>query len=191
MAIQLQNLSLGIGRFQRGPISFEFPDRGLFLLVGPNGSGKTTLLRTLVHRLPPLSGAVHGLKFPVGVSGAESLLMREWTVGRNWEFLSALRRNETTSFAFPEEMRAHRDIPSHHLSQGTRRKVELSMLMALGFPTLLLDEPLAPLDQASRVQYAAALQKYAEEHLVILSTHESDTNLWPSSVKKFSMETLS
>ena len=58
-----------------------------------------------------------------------------------------------------------------HLSQGMKRQAELSLVLALPFRTLFLDEPLSPLDRRQREIYAQKIVQAATDRLILLTTH--------------------
>lgn len=168
MGLILKDVKIVVGNFQLGPVSAEFGDTGLYLIRGQNGAGKSTLLRGLIGRIRRQSGAVSGLKFPVGTVGLESLFFTNWTVHENADWIANLLG---LPIKVPREIESLAPQKFSHLSQGLKRQVELSLMLSLQLPTAFLDEPLAPLDRKQRELYAQKIQESAKKSLVVLTTH--------------------
>lgn len=145
-------------------------------LVGANGAGKTSLLRAVAGLILPLAGRVwfsgeageldaddarrfgcHLIGHQDGLKGTRSareelVFQAGWTGGRSGAELAAAERLGLTRLL---------DLPVRVLSAGQRRRLALARLIAAPRPLWLLDEPLAPLDAASR----ALLGEVMAEHL--------------------------
>lgn len=172
-------------------------------LIGPNGSGKTTLLKLFNGLLPEsgLAGTCAGaLRFrgePL-VLGGERFLPRSlrWDtiymhqqpyvltggVARNMAFacgargLSGRAAAETAREALRlvglESLAGRR---RRGLSGGEAQRLALARVIASGAGVLLLDEPTASVDAASRDRIADTLSMLARKGATILfSTHEPE-----------------
>ncbi|MGQ4510832.1 ABC transporter permease [Streptomyces sp. DW26H14] len=146
-------------------------------VVGPNGAGKTTLLRALlgltpraradlrlgerdVTRLPPHKRGVawvpqSGALFPhLSALGNTAYGLRAHGVGRAEARRSAQQWLDRLAVGHL----AHRK--PHELSGGQAQRVALARALAARPRLLLLDEPLAALDQTTRAQVRHTLRSH-------------------------------
>lgn len=162
---------------------------GVYGLLGANGAGKTTLLRMLCAVLEPTSGEVLFNGTEVASMGADyrniiGYLPQDFGYYPNYtamEFLmyiSALK-------GIPKNMakrRAAELLEVVGLSQETGRKIKTfsgGMKQRVGIAQsllnnpkiVILDEPTAGLDPKERVRFRNLLSDYADDKIVILSTH--------------------
>ncbi len=177
LAAQTLSLVRG-GRALFRDISFAVHAGQLWQIEGPNGAGKTSLLRILcglarygfegrVQRPAPQlylghHAAVKGLLTPREnlawhVSGADRYA--------NEQIESALVR---------VGLYGYEDVPSHTLSAGQQRRVNLARLFLSSAPVWLLDEPFAAIDKEGVV----ALETLLEEHVaaggaVLMTSHQA------------------
>ena len=174
----------------------------LVCLLGPNGIGKSTLLRTLSKVQPALSGAIEidgapldsltlaELARHVGVVLTERPLIgalpayRLVELGRyphlNWLGQMTARDRQVVDWAIDAVSVRHlagRD--SNTLSDGERQRFMIARALAQEPSILLLDEPTAFLDVASRVELMGLLRRLAQEEglAIIASTHDLELAL--------------
>ena len=151
-------------------------------LLGPNGSGKTTLIKLANGLLTPSEGEIRvcGL-VPGKESHACVSYLPERTAIPTWmsvtqlldfyqDFYADFRRDAA------EEMLAHLNIPPKQLikqmSNGTREKVQLIMVMSRAAKLYLLDEPIGGVDPATRDYILSTIiGNYNPDAAVVISTH--------------------
>lgn len=174
----------------------------LVSLVGLNGAGKSTLLRTISAFQPALSGEIEYCGANSRVEDASQLARhlaivltgREPIYNLSVSEVVAMGRMPYTGFfglnagrdkrAVDEAMQllgisrlAHRMIET--LSDGERQKVMIAKAVAQETPIILLDEPTAFLDFASRVALMQSLRSLAHKRgkAILLSTHDLELAL--------------
>ncbi|WP_164963023.1 molybdenum ABC transporter ATP-binding protein [Rubrivivax sp. JA1026] len=167
----------------------RLPGRGVTALFGPSGSGKTTLLRAIAglerHRGRLVVGGecwqddARGLfvpthKRPVGVVFQDACLFEHLTVRANLDFgrkrIAAADRRVDFDAAVELMGIAHLlERKPAHLSGGERQRVAVARALLTSPRLLLMDEPLAALDQARKREILPFLEKlHAELDLPIL-----------------------
>lgn len=159
-------------------------------LCGPNGAGKTTLLRLAKGLAKPSAGHVLAQGRDITASPpwerAATLalvpqhpgrLLHQSTVAAELELgLQAQGSSDPAWVGAIIERCAIGHLltrPPQRLSAGEQRRVALAALLAPRPKALLLDEPTAGLDTASRQALAALLRWYcAQGGAIALATHE-------------------
>ena len=162
------------------------------VILGPNGSGKTTLIEVLSMALRPERGQLvfyderrqvvepRRRRPLTTVLGHEPLCHGELTPRENVSLFLRLWGTKGASPKSPMVTEALKNLgldpwdprPVSELSQGTRRRVDLAVVLSLDTPVLLLDEPFAALDPKSRQNLAERLRRKSRRHIVALSTHD-------------------
>ena len=166
------------------------PARGISVLFGASGSGKTTVLRCVAGLEPATQGYVQvgedvwqasNINFflPVhqrslGYVFQEASLFEHLDVKQNIEF--GLRRIRSTSSPFSlnatDNMQSVLDLLGighllkrrvSELSGGERQRVAIARALATRPKLLLLDEPLAALDQARKLEVLPWLERLRDE----------------------------
>ncbi len=162
-------------------------------LLGPNGSGKSTTLAVAAGVLTPAAGSVaacgidraadpHGYAAKIGLVPQDGATYDELTAAQNLDFFGRLyglggrdlRRRTARSLArVGLADRAHDRVDT--LSGGLRQRVNLAVALLHDPPVLLLDEPTAALDAASRDAFLADLARLRDDgHAVLFTTHHAD-----------------
>ncbi len=162
---------------------------GVWGLLGANGAGKTTLMRMLAGILRPTEGQILCDGVEIGALGAayreklgylpqEFGFYPEFTVQDYLEYMAALKGLpraeaarqidallERVSLA---EVRRKKIVK---LSGGMKRRVGIAQALLNDPEILILDEPTAGLDPGERVRFRNLLSEFAQERIVLISTH--------------------
>ena len=174
----------------------------LVALLGQNGAGKSTLIRALTFATKPLEGEIllHGVDFNtitkheraqlMGLVSTDRIQAGALTVtelvglGRQpyTGFLGRLDDNDREIIAESIEsvgMMHKAESYVAQLSDGERQKVMIARALAQHTPIIVLDEPTAFLDAASRIETMQLLAKLAHEQgkAILLSTHDISRSL--------------
>jgi molybdate transport system ATP-binding protein/molybdate/tungstate transport system ATP-binding protein len=194
--IRLEGLTVRVGGFRLQDISFEVPSGGYGLMIGPSGSGKTTLLEAIAGHVVPLSGRVHlhgedvaGVapeRRGVGFVYQHYHLFPHLDVQENIRY--GLRRGPLPAPAQRNRVRELADLLGigsllgrsiHGLSGGETQRVALARALAPRPSILLLDEPFAAVDPATRHMLRRELRAiHAHERVTTLQvTHDFDEAL--------------
>jgi len=162
-------------------------------LLGPNGSGKSTTLAVAAGVLDPATGAVTvegrargvdpaAFARRVGLVPQEPALYDELTALDNLRFFgelyglagTELRRRAARALARVKLSDRARDRVGT-FSGGLKQRLNLAAALLHDPPVLLLDEPTAALDPASRDALFADLARFRDDgHAVLLTTHHID-----------------
>lgn len=196
--LRLENVAVGYGStpLYEG-VSLRVSRGELVTLLGANGAGKSTLLRCVTGRLAPMRGLVEVAGRSLSEIPPRELARLVSIVSTGRELagaltvaeLVALGRQPHTGFfgrlsrhdkavvgqameAVGMEGFAQRQVAS--LSDGERQKVMIARALAQETPLMVLDEPTAFLDVASRLETMQLLSRLAREEgkAVILSSHD-------------------
>ncbi len=192
-------LSLDSIRVRYGPflavdgVSLEVRRGEIVGLLGPNGSGKSTTLAAAAGILDPVAGTVTvdgirrdadpaGFARRVGLVPQEPALYDELTAAANLAFFGRLYglsgRHLAERVAFGLAAAKLSDRHAHRVgtfSGGMKQRLNLAVALLHNPPLLLLDEPTAALDPASRDALFGTLFDLREAgHAVLLTTHHLD-----------------
>ena len=177
-------------------VSFELDAGVIALLAGPNGAGKSTLMRCLVG-LARSEGAAWILgrrvdRAPVSRRGVAYLpqsvvLPDPATVGEVLDLFAALRGVER-SVPLPEGFVPDDDRVIGTLSGGQRHRVALAVAL-LGSPrVLLLDEPVASLDEEGRSTFWRVLASLRDTGVTAIVSSPSPSELRPLVDRELTMD---
>lgn len=162
---------------------------GMYGLLGENGAGKTTLMRMLCAILEPTSGEVFLDGREVSSMGADyrdllGYLPQDFGYYPNYtarEFLLYM----AVLKGIPRDQAKKRvkelletvglqDVAAKKIktfSGGMKQRVGIAQALLNHPKILILDEPTAGLDPKERVRFRNLISDYAEDRIVILSTH--------------------
>jgi ABC-2 type transport system ATP-binding protein len=186
VAVKVNCLRKAYGSFTAvDGISFEANQGEVFGLLGPNGAGKTTVLECLEGLRQPDSGIMrilgadpendtrkmHNL---IGVQLQTSGLPESMRVDEAMRFFSAYH-NSAPGYDLLERLgiKEKRSAQYRTLSTGQQRRLALVLAAAHNPPVLILDEPTAGLDVASRVELHALMSELKSKGTtILLATHD-------------------
>ncbi|MBX3163294.1 MAG: ABC transporter ATP-binding protein [Bacteroidetes bacterium] len=202
--ISLKNATLGYKKSGKeisvlNHLNLDFTSSELIGIVGLNGTGKSTLLKTLCGLLPLLHGEIY-----IGAVDIEdlslnelakkiSIVLTEKIGGFNltaYDVVAAGQMPYTNSFnklnaeniSIIQNAIAVCGIAEHQhklvneLSDGLFQKTVIAKALAQQTPIMLLDEPSAFLDYASKHDLFLLLQKLAAQQskCILVSSHDLD-----------------
>ncbi len=181
-------------------VDLSLPGHGFTTLLGPSGSGKTTLLRILAGLEPQARGRVEvqgqvwqddsaGTFVPthrraLGFVFQEASLFEHLSVDGNLHFGFDRTPPAERHTTWPQVLElldllgiaALRQRSVHQLSGGERQRVAIARALAASPRLLLMDEPLAALDSARKLElmhYLEGLQSHLQIPVVMV-THALD-----------------
>ena len=205
--LQTHDMSVGFGQGSKRTallkgLNLKLEQGSLVALLGRNGAGKSTLIRTITCDSAPIEGSVeidgnpateitkHQLSRLVALVATERIMGGAFTISE----LVALGRQPHTGFlgrlskhdkevvsqclaAVGISHKAQQHVAN--LSDGERQKAMIAKALAQETPIIVLDEPTAFLDVASRIETMQLLHKLAHEQnkAVLLSSHDISQSL--------------
>ena len=165
------------GRLIFKDLNFTLNSGEVLELRGPNGSGKSSLLRLLAGLNQPASGSIN-------LNTTDSIAENAHYIGHTEAVKSALTVSENLHFwqsflggtgdaslqAFKLDKLS--DDETRLLSQGQRRRLALSRLVAVKRPIWLLDEPTVGLDQNALFDLTREMKAHLKSGgMIIAATH--------------------
>ena len=163
-------------------LNLELPGTGITGIFGPSGSGKTTLLRCIAGLQKPQAGelsvegetwqnnktflAAH--KRPVGYVFQEASLFPHLSAKGNLQFAMKRADKRGSGVAFDQaiSLLGIESLLEHYpeqLSGGERQRVAIARALLINPRILLMDEPLAALDQPRKQEILPYLDKLRTE----------------------------
>lgn len=166
-------------------ISFEVARGEIFGLLGPNGAGKTSTLECLEGLRAPSGGSLRvagidpagnarGLRNLIGVQLQSAGLPESITPDEAMKIFCAYH-GAKPRFDLLERLglAEKRSAQFFELSTGQQRRLSLALAIAHNPPVLILDEPTAGLDVATRVELHGMMREIkASGATIMLATHD-------------------
>ena len=181
--IRLQNISWKAGAFALDNVSFNVPAATYAVLMGRTGTGKTSLVEIICGLRTPQSGQVwlndrDVTRMPPGLRGLgfvpqDGALFPTLTVAEQIGFALRIQKAPTASIdSTVRELAAEMTI-THlldrrppGLSGGEKQRVALARALAAKPGVLLLDEPLAAVDEDTQSDLIHLLKRTQQQHQI-------------------------
>ena len=196
-AVSFQNVSLSYRSVKGEPrtvfdgLNLDIRTGEKVALIGSNGAGKSTLMKMMVGLLRPQSGTVSLFHQPIGEKKAEDLSRQISLVYQNPEEMfikDSIRadiayamqvrnvsdwQNRTAALLDRFRLTDLQERDGRLMSGGQMRRASLAIGVALEPGILLLDEPTANLDIATRREIMGVLEDMKEIiQTAVIATHD-------------------
>lgn len=163
---------------------------GMYGLLGRNGAGKTSLMRILATLSVPSGGEVsmNGISIKetgkireiIGYLSQDFSFYRNMSVYDAMDYLGLLsnlpdkiRKERIASLLEQVNLKENMRTKIKALSGGMRQRLGIAQALLHDPQILIVDEPTAGLDPEERIRFRNMLSEFAEDRIVILSTHIS------------------
>lgn len=190
MEIVIKNLSKNYGRKAALKNVSVTIHSGMYGLLGRNGAGKTSLMRILATLSVPSGGEVSMNGIPINETGKireiVGYLSQNFSFYRNMSVYDAMdylgllsnlpdkiRKERIASLLEQVNLKENMRTKIKALSGGMKQRLGIAQALLHDPQILILDEPTAGLDPEERIRFRNMLSEFAEDRIVILSTHIS------------------
>ena len=190
MEIVIKNLSKNYGRKAALKNVSVTIHSGMYGLLGRNGAGKTSLMRILATLSVPSGGEVsmNGMSIKetgkireiIGYLPQDFSFYRNMSVYDAMDYLGLLsnlpdkiRKERIVSLLEQVNLKENMRTKIKALSGGMRQRLGIAQALLHDPQILIVDEPTAGLDPEERIRFRNLLSEFAEDRIVILSTHIS------------------
>lgn len=174
LTLELVRITKKFPGFMLGPLDIRVENNNTLVVVGPTGSGKTTILNLIAGLVNPDSGSV--LVNGIDITNNPVHLRRTGYTFQNPSLLPHLNAYENIVFGLSKKdkkeneaqvRRLLNDLGILHLvnrntmdlSGGELQKISLARMLVTNPRVILMDEPLAHLDQLTRRTLRLELRK--------------------------------
>ena len=190
MEIVIKNLSKNYGRKAALKSVSVTIESGMYGLLGRNGAGKTSLMRILATLSVPSGGEVSMNGIPINETGKireiVGYLSQNFSFYRNMSVYDAMdylgllsnlpdkiRKERIASLLEQVNLKENMRTKIKALSGGMKQRLGIAQALLHDPQILIVDEPTAGLDPEERIRFRNMLSEFAEDRIVILSTHIS------------------
>ena len=190
MEIVINNLSKNYGKKSALENVSVTIHSGMYGLLGRNGAGKTSLMRILATLSVPSSGEISMNDIPiketakireiVGYLPQDFSFYRNMSVYGAMDYLGLLssipdkvRKERISALLEQVNLKENMRTKVKALSGGMKRRLGIAQALLHNPQILIVDESTAGLDPEERIRFRNLLSEFAEDRIVILSTHIS------------------
>ena len=192
-AIELKNITKRFGKIVANDgINLKVKRGEILSLLGENGSGKTTLMNMISGIYFPDEGRILVDGKAVSIrSPKDSFDLGIGMIHQHFKLIDVMTAAENIILglkgnAVLDMKKVHKDIQElvdrygfdldpaqkvYTMSVSQKQTVEIVKMLYRGANILILDEPTAGLDPKERVKFRNLISSFAENKIVILSTH--------------------
>lgn len=190
MEIVIRNLSKNYGKktgLENVSVTIH---SGMYGLLGRNGAGKTSLMRILATLSEASGGEISMNGIPIKETGKireiVGYLPQDFSFYRGMNVYGAMdylgllseipdKIRRERILALLEQVNLKEDMRTKvkALSGGMKRRLGIAQALLHNPQILIVDEPTAGLDPEERIRFRNLLSEFAEDRIVILSTHIS------------------
>ncbi len=175
--LKLENLVVGYNSDKPilGPLNYLLKQNKKIAIIGRNGVGKTTILKTIIGKLPALSGTFNwNPSVDINFFSQEDHDFDDVTPINYLRYYYHLKTDGELR-AILAKVGIGKDLvvkPIKELSGGERTKVRLALMTMKKSNVLILDEPTNHLDPITKMELFDALNQFPG--VLILVSHEKD-----------------
>ena len=162
---------------------------GIYGLLGANGAGKTTMMRLICDILKPTSGEVtfngtniremgESYRAAIGYLPQDFGYYPNFTARNFLLYMASLKglnaryaKEKSLELLETLNLSEVKDKKIKTLSGGMKQRLGIAQAFLNDPQILILDEPTAGLDPKERVKFRNLISSFAENKIVILSTH--------------------
>ena len=190
MEIVIRNLSKNYGKKTALENVSVTIHSGMYGLLGRNGAGKTSLMKILATLSEASGGEISMNGIPIKETGKireivgylpqDVSFYRGMSVYGAMDYLGLLSEipdkiRRERILALLEQVNLKEDMRTKvkALSGGMKRRLGIAQALLHNPQILIVDEPTAGLDPEERIRFRNLLSEFAEDRIVILSTHIS------------------
>lgn len=193
--IEIRNISYTIDQFSLKNISFSMEDGDYFAIIGPSGAGKTIIIELLAGIIKPQSGQL----FSNGVNITHLEIQKRSfpVVFQDYALFPHLTGYKNIEFGLKERMKSVAERKKiiiqlaaelnithllsrypNTLSGGEQQRIAIARALACNPQLLILDEPLASIDESAKDDLIKLLKKInAQGTTIIHVTHHYEEAL--------------
>ena len=170
--------------------NFVVPAQQITVIRGSSGSGKTTLLRLCGGLLSPTKGILRRSRVPLSYVPQEPHIFNgtlaenitlvfapdSYSAEEQAKIRQALEKVQLLAWAeqLPQGIMTPLGEGGQNLSQGQRKRLGLARAIYQQRDLVLMDEPTAALDSATRAEIIKVLWELAQGRTLLLVSHDED-----------------
>lgn len=158
-------------------LNLTLEDGGIYAVMGASGRGKTTLFHILLGLIQADEGRVEGLEGKrLSVVFQEDRLIPFLTAGENVAVVQEKPMPLTEIHQVLEEILPRESLGQavREYSGGMKRRAAIGRAILQESQVLIMDEPLAGLDEETKAAVITFILKYRGSRTLLFSTHQEE-----------------